>query len=281
MANDDNETPVNEKLSVQSLKISETILLAAAPVLAYVFTFVYQVGYCDAFQLPYEFISASLADVLNIGGRILLLFVALLGFLNLLSSSLPRKIFHHPSLASRMIILLLVFLLMIPNYLFPSSARIFILVAMASMAILIIALLFLPPLFTRRFPGSYLQRMEALDKLRRSKDPWEGSGSLVHLFVDVFGRKVFLLAVCLLIAMTLTYGAGRIWGANRRGFSIANTAPETVVLFMTSERLITAPFDRKNKSVQPVFRVINFDDQTDLTLRLEAIGPLKLVPMKP
>lgn len=277
----DNETSVNEKRSVLGLPVSETILLAAAPVFAYVLTFLFQAGYCDVFELPHEFISVSLTDVLNIVVTVLMLFFIVLGVINMFASLLPAKIYRHPSLAWRMSALLLLFLLVIPVILFPGII-IKGAVILVSMVILIISLLFLPPLFTRRFPGgSYLQRMEALDNLRLGNDPWEGSGSLVYLFVDVFGRKAFLFAVYLLMAMFLTYSMGRGRGINRKVFPIANTTPETVVLFMTSERLITAPFDRTNKTVHPVFRVINFDDQTDLTLQLGKVGPLKLVPMKP
>jgi predicted MFS family arabinose efflux permease len=104
----------SEKRVFLGLPISETILLAASPLLAYVFTFVYQAGYFDTFKLPYQFISVNLTDVLNIGGRVLGVFIFVLGVINFLSTILPKSIYHYPSLERRMSHLLLLFLLVVP-----------------------------------------------------------------------------------------------------------------------------------------------------------------------
>jgi hypothetical protein len=273
---DDNEASVNEKPSVLSLIKSEGIILAAASVFAYVFAFVYQAGYCNAFMVPREFISTSLTDVLNIGGSVLGIFALLLGFINLITSFLPRKIYHHPSLVRRLSGLLYVFMLSIPLLLFPEGRLLAI-----GLLLLCLAIMFLPALLTRRLKGTYLQRMEAIDNGISGDDPWEQSGSIHVAFVNLVGRKAYVFIVYILLSILVTYNAGKASGFYREVFPIVNTAPETVVLFMTSERLITAPFDRKKRTIQPVFRVINFDDQTDLTLQLWRVGPLKLVPMKP
>jgi hypothetical protein len=150
--------------------------------------------------------------------------------------------------------------------------------ASALLMAFVIVIAFLPPLLTRRFKGSYLQRMEALDNQASSgkEDLWEGSGSLVYKAADIIGREAFVVIVYLLLCINIIYHAGRASAANQRVFPIANTSPATVVLFMTSDRLICASFDRKTKMIEPVFTVINLGDKPDLTLSLMEVGPLKL-----
>lgn len=95
------------------ITLSETLLLAVIPFFAYLFTFVYQAGYLKAFELPLQFISITIVDVFNIGGKILGVLFIIFSSINFFSNFLPKGNIPY-SLIKRVSQLLPLFLLSFP-----------------------------------------------------------------------------------------------------------------------------------------------------------------------
>jgi hypothetical protein len=261
----------NSPTRLLGIPLSDAIVIAAASVAAYVFAFAYQAGYCDAFGIPREIIALSVSDVLGAGAKIILVFSAILGLINVLSSLLPSRMpYPLQRRISQALPALIFFVATGWFYDWQGSSVIFVFAAAA----FVLAVMFLPPLLTRRHRGSYLQKMAELDSELSSTNPWKGS--LLDRTVDAVGYKVFLVGVYLLLGVYLTYIAGKDSAARQKVFFVTNTSPEAVVLFMTSDRLISAPVDRTAKLIEPVFMIVNFAGKPELKLQSVELGPLKL-----
>jgi hypothetical protein len=254
------------------ITLSETLLLAITPFFAYLFTFVYQAGYLKAFELPLQFISITVVDVLNIGGKILGVLFLVFSSINLFSSFLPKGNMPH-SLAKRVNQLLLFFLLSFPFlFLFDWGIISNIFLALLIFAILI---MFLPPLLSRKHKGTYLQKMEKVDGgAKKDSNTWEGN--LLDRAVNFIGHNAFVTIVYFLLGIYITYCAGMAAAQKQEIFYVANTSPESVVLFMTSDKIVSAPFDKVTKMVEPEFFIINLSNTDNLKLQLVNTSRLKL-----
>lgn len=253
------------------ITLSDTLLLAAIPFLAYLFTFVYQAGYLKAFEIPLQFVSVNIVDVFNIGSKILGVFAIVLGLINFFSAILPKDKIPFP-LKRRLNQLVPLLLFVFPSlFLFDWGAG----SNLVLFFLMVVAVeMFLPPLVTKKHKGSYLQKMEMLDNESKDSNPWDGS--LLDKTVDFIGYKAFVVIVYFLLSINLTYNAGKSAALNQEIFHIVNTSPETVVLFMTNDKIISAPFDKNTKIVEPDFSVISLSNAVDLKLRLVNTGRLKL-----
>lgn len=266
---EENSTPKRKPFF--GITLSDTLLLAVIPFIAYLFTFIYQAGYLQAFQIPSQFVSITIVDVFNIGGKILSVIFLALGLINLFSSFLPKKI--PDSLAERIRGLLLLFILSYPFlFLFEwGTVSNIVLVAL----IVVISIMFLPPLVSRKYKGTYLQKMEKLTgETGKDSNPWEGN--LLDRAVDFIGHNAFVTIMYLLLGIYVIYYAGIAAAQKQEIFYVANTSPESVVLFMNSEKIVSAPFDKTTKMIEPEFFVFNLSSAADLKLRLVNTGHLKL-----
>jgi hypothetical protein len=267
---EENSTP--KRKSFFGVTLSETLLLGAVPFLAYLFTFVYQAGYLKAFELPLQFISITLVDVFNIGGKVLGIFFFVFISLNLFSNFLPKGNISFP-LAKRVSQLLPLFLLSYPFlYLFEWGMLSNIMLAVLIFAI---SIMFLPPLIRKKYKGTYLQKMEKIDgELKGASNPWDGN--LLDRTENLIGHNTFVKIVYFLLGIYITYYAGMAAAQKQEIFYVANTSPESVVLFMTSEKMISAPFDNVTKVIEPEFLVTNLSNSADLKLHFVNTSRLKL-----
>ena len=265
-----------KRKSFLGISLSDTLLLAALPFLAYLFTFIYQAGYLKAFELPLQFVSITTTDVFNIGGKVLGVFSTILVSLNVFSSFLPKGRLPYP-LAKRFSLLVPILLIAIPALFFYKWGAVSYL--FSSFLIFAIILMFFPALVTRKYKGPYLHRIEMIDKDVTDVNPTNSNafdGALFARTVNLLGYKVFIVIVYLLLSLYITFNAGKSTAQNQEIFYIVNTSPETIVLFMTNEKIISAPFDKTTRVIEPEFMIINIGDTTDLKLRLSNIGRLGL-----
>ncbi|HEY3312031.1 MAG TPA: hypothetical protein VGK00_10360 [Anaerolineales bacterium] len=267
---EDNNAP--KKKIFSDITLSESLLLAVIPIIAYLFTFIYQAGYLQAFELPIQFVSISIVDVFNIGGKIIAILLGFFMVINygVLFFSAQGKII--PILESRVITVAMLFLYLYPNlFLFEwGIGTIIAIIAFFTS----LALLFLPPLLTKKYQGTYLQKMEMLDK--RPESTKISNPTLFESAAQFIGYRGFVMVIALLLILNLTFNAGKAEALNQKIFYIANTSPETIILFSTGDKIISAPFNKNTKIIEPEFSIINVNNSSSLKLRPVYTGPLKI-----
>jgi hypothetical protein len=255
------------------ITLSDTLLLAVIPFFAYLFTFIYQAGYLNAFELPPQFVSITIVDVFNIGGKILGVLFLVFSSINFFSNFFLPKGNMPNSLNERIRGLLLLFLLTYPFlFLFEwgTMSKIVLVVLF-----FVISIMFLPPLLSRKYKGTYLQKMEKIaGETKKDSNPWEGN--LYDRVVDFIGHNAYVTIVYLLLGIYIIYYAGVAAAQKQEIFYVANTSPESVVLFMTSEKIISAPYDKATNMIEPEFFIINLSNNDDIKLQLINTGRLKI-----
>jgi hypothetical protein len=83
-----------------------------------------------------------------------------------------------------------------------------------------------------------------------------------------------LITVFLVIAISMGYVLGRTDATNKVEYLITNTQPESVVLQIFGNTLITAPIDRAAKTVQKSFSIHKIGEEPHLRLTIDNVGPL-------
>jgi hypothetical protein len=259
--------------ALKQITLSETLIIAAVPFAAYVVLFVYRAGYFDVYKLPIQFISFNLAEVFIVAGALGGVILIVFGVANFVLTFLPSK-WHTPSVIERFWRILPMFILAVA-FAFLYSEQSSVWVVFLAFLVIMLAIMFLPPLFSRQIQGSYLEKMAILDQQRPATDGmWKTS--LVYRTAAFFGPHFIIVVFYTWIFLYVTYNAGYASALNQRMFRIATTSPEMVVLYMTDDKIIAAPFDRNTKLVEPSFAVLDTNDGTNVTYRLEEVGPLQL-----
>lgn len=254
------------------MPLSDRFLVAALPVVAYALVFIYKVGYYGVFELPVEFITLSMVDVLIGVGALLALCFTLVAAINAVFSFLPKDMpasleWRFELLTPPLVIVLALFFLytgLWKEWLLP-------LILLTVLGLI----LFVPPLHTKGQEGSYLEKLGALDR-SRAGDIWEDTRSLVYWATRSLRPSVLALITYGLVGLYVVYHGGRASAVKQQVFRVASTSPETVVLVMNQEWMICAPFDRTTQEVEPSFIMLQVPGQGNVEFRLEKIGPLRL-----
>ena len=256
------------------IPLTDKFIIAAFPVMAYALVFTYKLGYYEVFRLPVQFITFSVVEVFNVVVGLLGVSFALFGAINVVFSFLPKNMPH--SIERRLqffIPFLVVFLASF--FLYASLWREWLLLLILVFVLALI--MFVTPLLTKRYQGSYLEKMEALDQEQtQSEDIWEDTRSLGYWAARSLRPYQLAIIVYGFIGLYIVYHAGRASAFNQQVFRVASTSPEAVVLVVNSDWMIGAPFDRKSKEVEPSFIMLEVPGEGNVEFRLEEVGPLHL-----
>ncbi len=247
----------------ESHKISDSIIIAATAPIAFLFAFVFEVGYCSVFQIPLEFISVSLTNVFFAGASFILIGIFLVILIDLISMILTNR----ETPLNRAILTLIPFFLATIAFIFyaigtPISSS---LLGIAIGWLVIIFLQFIFPLITQRDKQGYNNKLAEQARI-------EATGVLGDLARRF--RGPYLLIYYLTIALYITYFAGQSIAYRQREFLVTTTPPELVVLRVYGNRIIAAPFDSTTSEVKPEFTIMNLDEPDTLVLKLVSLGPL-------
>jgi hypothetical protein len=262
----------NKSRLLGRIALPDAVIIAAIPVLTYLLLYVYAWGHLGVFKIPIALISFRLVDVFTLGFGLLGLAVWIYYFVDF-GLGLFLKPGRPKPIADRLGKLFISFVLFM-TVLFMFGAM-----APESLGILMgIALLsffdFVLPLITRRGKGTYLEKLKAQDE--RGEQRTDESLTLNGIISRLAPNLKFAV-ITTGIALFLVYSMGRASALSRRQFHVANTAPETVVLWWISdERAICAPFDRSTKEIERSFIILDITSTPNTAFRLEKIGPLRL-----
>lgn len=243
--------------------ISDTILIAAIPPIAYLFAFVFEAGYAHVFSIPRELISISLTNVFVAGSSFLVIGIFLLILLNLISQILPDT--SNP--VGRAIAVLIPLFLTTLAYVFyvlgtPLSSS---LSGLLIAWIFILFSQFVFPLISQRDKTSYPKKLDAQAKLEESGI----LGNLAHRF-----PQPYLLVYYLGLALYITFYAGQSSAFKQRDFLVANTDPQCIALRVYGEKAVCAHFNPNTKQVFAEFIILHLSDSNGQEFTLESLGPV-------
>lgn len=254
-----------------NILVSEGLLVAAGPAIAYVGAFAYETAFCRAFRIPIAFITISLTTVLIAFAALLILLLALFLLTNLgviigidIRSPIGRSLVR----VSIPTLILLSLMLLYGRALWRSWAW------PVAIYVFFVSLEFGLPLLTQRDKKSYREKLLAQEAIEGRID------SLPSRLFRLLGPRTYWVFVGVVFAIFLLHSAGSAQARRQQEFLVVRSTPECVVLRIYGDRLICAPFNRATGEVEPIFSVIEYVHsayEPRLQISLERVGPLSIV----
>jgi len=256
---------------LRGLRLSDTIILAAVPAVAYMVTYFYRLGYLGYFQIPIELVAFSPSDVIVTMG-VLAMLAVIVFVLGILLFTVLRVFWPKvPGALRWRLAVPLLFLLMNAVFVILSPTWLAFWLVWLIFILAIMVVEFLPPLWAPT-DGSYLDKLEFQDQRARLTD--REHITPVDVAFRLMGPKATLgLAVPLALALT-AFLVGQAQAVVQRSFYVTNTSPEAAVVLVAQDYVVCVPFERSSRETLPAFLVLRTGESPGLVMTLEKIGPL-------
>jgi len=257
-----------EKKVTRNTIISEALVVACSPALAYLFAFTYEAGFAKVFKIPLSFIELNLTTVFVVASAVGIVLVILLLFINYLYAFVVTPFRQKKYLIPRICASFTMFIWFFAKFLFFGPLLWKQWIGSLLTLIFVVMFFFLIPLITQGSKRSYLEKLKA-----------HGAGApetlVSHISMHGGWRFVFYL-YCLWLLVDLMGAAGQAKAMRQKEFFVPSASPDTVVLRIYRENLICAPFNKEGRTVQRSLIIHKLVESPPLTLRVEEVGPLSL-----
>jgi len=252
--------------------MSDAIFLALIPLIGYSLLFSYQWGYFNVFDIPFQFIELSIEQVFVVtAGLITLFFVVIYLLMTLTTFMNPQKLPIEIRRKIQRNLPVSIFLIVCAFVFFRfDKFRLLFFIALLIMFITD----FIIPLILYKFKKNYLLKLEKNDLERREADSY--FVTLVDSFISTAGNDIARFTIYYLLTIVIVSLMGRGAALNKSEFYVANTDPETVVLYMTKDKVILADFDRDFRIIGDSFYVIEINKHPEIKFTYETVGPFNL-----
>ena len=265
----ENTTSEDRILKASSLSwprfgVSEAMFLAGIPALAYLMSFVHELGFCLAFGIPLSFIQPSTVSFLIAVFGVIIALFPLIAVFNLLPTMI-QHCWNGSAIQFGALRVLLgaisisICLIVLGSSVAQTATVFFVSIVMFGF------LEFVFPLITQREVEGYSEKLQAQELVERQVIVLV---DLVNL-LPVYWRFI-VIGIFLCLVFSIGLGAGS--ANNQRKFMVPVSHPETVVLRHYSQYFVLAKFDRKTKVLSSEFILLPTDSELGFTL--EEVGPL-------
>jgi hypothetical protein len=266
-----------QEQDLPKIKISEGIVLAAIPIIAYMILYCVEWGYFNYYLLPVQFISFDIAEIfVAITGLIITLFLGLF-LLNLgypfEGKLIPRTIVKAftPAIPFYIFLLTLIYFLSETQ----QESDFYSIVFIGYTLYIIITLIY------KRFI-----KKESLDtngNNQTTNSEYQGPllSRILNALNSMFGKYAGRILVNLVFLLFVAYQYGWSQAYNKKDYWFVNTTPESIVLYVNSDEAIISPFDKNLPEIAPIYRVVYYSDNQSLEYSLKRIGQLHIKSITP
>jgi len=243
-------------------------IIAITPIavaLGYIVAYLYELGYCNVFGIPTEFISPDTTNVLVAVSKVFLSAVSLfwVAYVFITMTTKPKR---RGPIRHRFILLMIIGLIYIAFAIdYPSARREWYFII--PILIIFILLLFIGPAITHRTVKGYRNRLIAQDKINVATNP-------INYIERHIGRSTVIILLLLLPWIALPYFNGETDATEQENFLVPSTYQSSVVLRIYGDNLICAELDPQGDKLTGNFFMISMDDEPRPYLRLQEIGRL-------
>ncbi len=260
------ETPSNETLS-ERWKVSETVLLAAFPVYGFYLAYRYESGIADYYGYTNSFIIVSIENIFIATGALLSIAAVLFIILNALYTFIPEEKQKYLIYFLPLIYIALFYI----GYLSTKKPNLSESLIVAALLFSIPSIYYIPPIFSIRKYGGYLNSLIALEK---QEEEFKRRTIVAKISMKI-GMKKYLMLIVLLFMMPLfSNNLGYRDAKNKPSYLVFNTGKEFVVLKIYGQNMIYAPLNRKEHQFSNEFFLRPLTPNLGTSFRLEKIGPI-------
>lgn len=247
---------------------TEAVALVTVSGLGYFFAFRFQEGYASYFGIPREMVTIDLSSVLVV---ISIVLIAIPASFYMIFMTLPwtERIKNLPFRVKKDFVITVVAVMFLVSF-YPRHVITWLVFSIILAFILFFD--FILPLLQKEHKGvPYLGRIQA-------NDAAEYTGSLQQALDNKYGTVLIWLFVAFITGSGMSSMAGKGWAQRERVFPVVKSScPEQVIVAVYGDRLFIAPLDRQQKQVGRDITIRRITDDSPLTFKSEAVGPLESV----
>jgi hypothetical protein len=279
------------EFSIQHLLSSEAIILALSTAIGYFGAYTFERGYFKYFSIPTPFMTLNNSDMMGFFTLLFLISIVIGEFLFFMSTvDLLKRI----NLRGLNLFIFSMMIVSISSMLYEYSIENLVWFWLSASLLLVILLIivivkFLIPLFyilsmTRKIIGGLGYRKFSLKKTslllkitfasikkNEIKDIIDISEFEKTLRFPIKISSVFLIVIALYYAL---FGIGTIAAKRQTTFNILYPNTDCVVLYSRGDSVVCSPFNRNEKEIEQVYKLVNLLGDPKLELRSEIVGPL-------
>jgi hypothetical protein len=240
-------------------------IIPIAVALGYTVAYLYELGYCNAFGVPTEFISPDATHVLIAVGKVFLSAVALFWTIYVFITMTAKPKRSGP-IRRRLILLMTIGVIYIAFAIdYPSARREWYLII--PIYFIFIFMFFIAPAIAFRRTKGYRRRLIVQDRRNVAANP-------LNYIEKHVGRSVVIILLLLVPWILLPYSTGQTDAVEQTRFLVPSTYQNSVVLRIYGENLICADLDPHNHHLTGSFFMMRVSDEPKPHLSLRDIGHL-------
>lgn len=251
-------------------------VIALSPIavaIGYIMAYLYELGYCDVFGIPSEFIQLQSTNIIATVGRVFLSFLLLfwVGFSLLLYVNNPNRKPLNP-ISRRLLIIVFIVLSYITFALgYHRAFREWYFAI--PLFVYFVLVLFVGPFWTRKnVTGGYIAKLAAQDEVDR-QTPHPLTFITKHIGWATIGILFFVFVV-----LSLSYLSGEDTATRQEYFLVPSTNENSVVLRIYGDELICTQLDKQSNKPNGKLFILKLDDEPRPVLSLQKVGPLVNYP---
>ncbi|WP_020482658.1 hypothetical protein [Methylomonas sp. MK1] len=253
--------------------VTESLVIAIVPLIAYATAIAYEAGYNSIFDIPVELISISTVNIYIAIGYVLSVFCFIAFYAQSLFSIFGKTIKisdpiknillkHFLPLGLMLIVSMMAFGIRLWRDYF----------WIAIILIIWIIIYFIPPIFRKDKTKSFASYFDSLEEEELKK--FNGSESLAQNILNSFGIKFYnlsLLLFCSFLTIYSGYGLGKRIAQEQEYFLIDKDRPNLIYLKLLEDKIISAQYNGKTLSDLTINKM---PPETSITFIKKKIGPL-------
>lgn len=247
---------------------NQAIAMIISPAFGFLLAYQYESRFCEAFNIPREFMVLSWSTILSAFSATIGIFMLLILITNFLFQIFAnietegKEIIQINVIRITPVTLLALTSLLLYGILWRESLW------MIGLAVFFIFIEFVLPLITERQVKGYLKKLIA------SEERDANMKSLFSVMSSNKSKDALIVFLVLIMVWVIAGMAGNSSAKRQTDFLIPSTYPEAVVLRIYGENIVCAQFDRSRKEIDNTYFVIRVDEVPKPKLILEEVGPL-------
>lgn len=247
--------------------LSDAILIAIMPVIAYLIVYAYEFGYAQSFNIPVELIIINKTTFFIVASSLWVILFPVISLINIVimifkdDSSIIYRIFTRVAPIYIFIFPLILIYGKILDFIVLISTIFFIVILTSGYFIL-------PLLTQRKVTGGYKQKLLAQEKL--DIETTQNRGFYLHKYINKLGINIIMYTFMIII---LSYSAGYAEVFTKEEYYIIQNS-DNVILRMYGDNLVTAKFNRIDNEVYSNFTIRKLEEP-DMVITTENLGVLK------
>ena len=250
---------------------SETVVLAATPLVGYLLAYVYEVGYVGYFGVPTDLVSIDIPRIF-VATFALLIFVLILFFVYVVLNPFLLELDKLPSLVRERLVRIIFVLALFAAFFYRYDFNWRLTLPIAFMLVLALIIEFALPLLTQRRVPGYLDKLAAQDTIDTS------DRSVVFHIIKTLGGNAFILILWLGIATLLTYYISRAEAMKCQWFHCPSAISSVAVVRIYGSTVVGVRYDPFSHRLTGGLLLGALGSEDWKELKWQKIGKLKPMP---